>query len=185
MKELDEKLRDYYGGQSLSDDRVEKILASAKVVRMPFYRQPGWIAAAAAIALLLVGVVLVLPGGGSGLDQRIAVEVAKNHSKALASEVSSESFARIQAALPRLDFRIAPTRPEMLAGLTVLGGRYCSIQGELAAQIALRDEEGRACTLYVAPLTEALDQARTGVREVDGVGVETWRDAHRLFVLAR
>ena len=40
MKTLDQELRDYYASQSLSADSVEHILATAKIVRPPVWRQP-------------------------------------------------------------------------------------------------------------------------------------------------
>jgi hypothetical protein len=49
MKTLDQELRDYYASQSLSADSVEHILATAKIVRPPVWRQPTWIAAAAGL----------------------------------------------------------------------------------------------------------------------------------------
>jgi len=185
MKALDQELRDYYASQSLSADSVEHILASAKMVRPPVWRQPAWIAAAAALALLLSAVTVLVPRMPPGITTLVAAEVAGNHKKHLEPEVRAANFAAIQKALPRLDFSIAPTRPDLLAGLTVQGGRYCSVQGELAAQIAMSDSTGKPCTLYVAPLTEALDRVKPGMTTAGGVQIQLWQDAHRLYVLAR
>jgi hypothetical protein len=185
MKTLDQELRDYYASQSLSADSVENILASAKMVRPPVWRQPAWIAAAAALALLLSTVAVLVQRMPPEITTLVAVEVAGNHKKHLEPEVRAANFAAIQKALPRLDFSIAPTRPDLLAGLTVRGGRYCSVQGELAAQIAMNDSTGNPCTLYVAPLTDALARVKPGMTTADGVQIQLWRDAHRLYVLAR
>jgi hypothetical protein len=185
MKTLDQELRDYYASQSLSADSVEHILATAKIVRPPVWRQPTWIAAAAGLMLLLTAVAVLVQRTPPGITSLVAAEVAGNHLKHLEPEVRAIDFAAIQKALPRLDFSIAPTRPDLLAGLTVHGGRYCSVQGQLAAQIALRDGEGNPCTLYVAPLTDTLARVKPGVVTADGLQIQLWHDAHRLYVLAR
>ena len=52
-------------------------------------------------------------------------------------------------------------------GLTFLVESRCSVQGQLAAQIALRDGEGNPCTLYVVPLTDTLARVRPGVVTAD------------------
>ncbi len=185
MNDLDNKLREYYRSQQLSDGRVETILESTKVVRLPRSRPRIWLAAAAVIFALLVAGAALWNLVGESLNRRVAVEVAANHSKLLAPEIRTADFARIQAALPRLEFPLGPTRPEFLMNLTVVGGRYCSIQGELAAQISLRDRDDNPCTLFVVPLNEQFESVRIGIQSVDGVAVKTWRDAQRLFVLAR
>jgi hypothetical protein len=185
MKALDQALRDYYGSQSLSADSVEHILAAAKIVRPPPWRQPAWIAAAAASLLLLCAIGALVQRTPPGITNLVAAEVAENHRKHLEPEVRASDFAAIQKSLPRLDFSIAPIQPGMLAGLTVQEGRYCSVQGQLAAQIALRDGNGNPCTIYVVPLTESLARVRRGVVTSGGVQVQLWHDAHRLYVLAR
>lgn len=184
MSDLDQKLREYYQSQSLPNDRVSRILEAGRIVRPPVWRQPAMLAIAASIALLL-GIFVLWLRPDATLESAIAADVWKNHGKHLAPEVATASFAEIQSALPRLDFAIAPTLPEMLPGLQVVGGRYCSILDELAAQISLVDTAGQPCTLYVAPLTEALSGITPGIHRLENGTVQIWTDAHRVFALAR
>lgn len=184
MNDLDQNLRDYYQSQTLSGDRVARILEAGKIVRPPSWKQPVRWAIAACLALVLGATFLWLNTGPS-METAVAEDVWKNHRKQLAPEVVTSSFSEIQAALPRLDFTIAPTRPEMLAGLQVRGGRYCSILDELAAQISLVDRDGKSCTLYVAPLTPPLSSIAPGVVRTESGTVQIWTDAHRLFAIAR
>lgn len=183
MNELDQKLRDYYQSQSLSDDRLDQILATTKMIRHPFWRQPALLAAACIALLLGISALFVWPG--PKLEATVAQDVWKNHQKQLAPEIATSSFAEIQTALPRLAFPIAPTRPDMFAGMRLIGGRYCSILDELAAQISLVDAEGNPCTLYVAPLAPPLSKITPGVHRIEGGTVQIWTDAHRVFALAR
>lgn len=185
MNRLDQMVRDYYGEQALAEDRITRIIESAKLVRPPWWRQPAWLTAAAAVVLAGLCLAVLATRIPPEITVLVATEVAKNHQKYLEPEHASDRFEQVQAALPRLGFAITPTRKEMLAGLTLTGGRYCSVQGELAAQLSLQDQAGRRCTLYVAPLTEHLREAQPGVLDVAGVEIQIWHDAHCLYVLAR
>ena len=67
----------------------------------------------------------------------------------------------------------------------LLGGRYCSIQGGLAAQIKVRDTtDGRIHTLYATQMTPALEKigAREDVR--DEVRITLWSEGDVFFGLA-
>lgn len=185
MNELDQKLRDYYQSQTLPDHRVARILETTQMIRRPFWRQaPTRLAIAASIAALL-GLCVFWLRSGPALEVLVAQDVWKNHRKQLAPEVTTSSFAEIQQALPRLEFAIIPTQPEMLEGMKLVGGRYCSILDELAAQISLVDATGRPCTLYVAPLTPPLSKVTPGIYPASDGTVQVWTDAHRIFALAR
>ncbi|WOO41382.1 hypothetical protein [Rubellicoccus peritrichatus] len=185
MNNLDQKLRDYYQSQSLPDAKIDEILSTGKIVRPAFWNQTRWIAAVAIIVLLIGAGAITFHQTQPSLENMIAAEVLKNHAKQLAPEINSSDFNEIQSALPKLEFSIAPTQPDLLAGLRVQGGRYCSIQEELAAQISLLDNEGKSCTLYIAPLTETLLAAEPGIYEQKDGKVQIWHDTHRLFAVVR
>lgn len=184
MKEIEEKLREYYASQHLTDAKVDAIFdATETVVRPTIWQRPAVLMPiACGLCLLLAGAIvffLLTPT----LEEKVVAEVLKNHAKQYAPEVHTENFERIQAALTRLDFPITPTQPEMLASLSVQGGRYCSIHGELAAQIALVDGEGNRSTLYIAPLTETLEEIDPGMYETEVGSVQIWHDQQRIFAL--
>lgn len=185
MNDLDQKLRDYYADQRLSPAKLDHLLELDSLMHRPARRMPTWQVCAAALALALgpglwAGrVILDLP------SRAVTAEVVKNHRKSLEPEILSGDFTVIQAGLSRIDFALSPTQPELLVGYKVRGGRYCSLQGELAAQINLIAPDGTPCTLYVAPLRSEVRPPRQGVRQHEGSTVQIWHDAHRLFVLAR
>ncbi|MEM7792170.1 MAG: hypothetical protein AAF546_12270 [Verrucomicrobiota bacterium] len=184
MNDIDQQLRDYYESQRLPEEKIDEILGSGQTRRSNFRRHWIGLAAAAVIILCLLGVFFLRQWQPS-LEIQVADEVLKNHAKQLAPEIHAAGFAEIQAALPRLDFPIVPTQSDILASLVVQGGRYCSIQGELAAQISLLDALGEPCTLYIAPLTESLAQLRPGIYEREKGVVQIWHDQHRIFAIAR
>jgi len=67
----------------------------------------------------------------------------------------------------------------------LIGGRYCSIQGGLAAQLKVRSKaSGKVATLYVTTLTDKLQRIK-GQRVVqDNVDIHLWQQQGRFFGLA-
>jgi len=120
-----------------------------------------------------------------GLTARVVAEIAMNHRKDLGVEIASDQFQVVQEKLDKLDFPILPARQELIRNYALVGGRYCSIQGALAAQLKIRDRiSGELLTLYVTPLTGELEGIGELAEEVDGVHVRMWRENGRFFGLA-
>lgn len=185
---LDERVRGYYAAQRLPDARVVRILssaASAETPRLIRWRQPQWLAAAAALLVLLGGAMLwrTTPTYAAG---RVAAEVAQTHLKAYTAEVHGDCFDRVGEGLEAIHFPLKPTPNAPLPeGLTVIGGRYCTVRGKPAAQILLEDADGRRCTLIVALADDSrLANVRHGEYKRHGVHVRIWHDAGRIFVMA-
>ncbi|GEM_PF-1590909 len=118
------------------------------------------------------------------VTQSVAKEIVLNHNKRLAVEFTSENYAELGAMMSKLDFSLLRPKQIETQGFRVLGGRYCSIQGNLAAQIRLADETGRIHTLYQSALTEDLKKLQTGDLEQDGLKLTLWREGGLLFGLA-
>lgn len=104
-----------------------------------------------AAALLVLVVSLALPTEpATGIQQRIAHEVLTNHLRIKPFDVETDSMARVQAYFDRLDFmpRLSPhVGNEKLA---LAGGRYCTLQGAIAAQLRFRLPSGEIMTYYQA-----------------------------------
>lgn len=150
-------------------------------------------AAAAALVLSFLvfpglrGLPGIETGSSEALAGRVLREIALNHSKNLAVEFAAIEYPRLREQMAELDFSLrAPRRDDVTGGeLRMLGGRYCSIQGRLAAQIKLEDEHGRVLTLYQTSLGEHFDGLPELQRELDGIQIRVWREDDLLFALAR
>ncbi|MAE95782.1 MAG: hypothetical protein CL910_14085, partial [Deltaproteobacteria bacterium] len=154
---LDDHLRRFYDAQEVDPTVLERLkqLAAlenegagpgARAKRSPRGRL---VMAAAALAALVL-VALFVPGlrdGGSGGPEALAGsilrEIALNHSKNLTVEFAAVGYPRLREQMAELDFSLRAPRRTPGGDLHMLGGRYCSIQGRLAAQIKLEDERGR------------------------------------------
>lgn len=147
---------------------------------------------AAVVFLLLLGAFylgriwrLTLPGEmrGGVLAQSIGREIAMNHRKQLNLEFSARDYATLQAQMGKLDFALAPPSNPAASSLHVVGARYCSIQGQLAAQIRARDLAGTVYTLYETKLTDRL-RAVAGEVEAEGVRIRLWSENGLFYGLA-
>ncbi len=185
MSGLQESIRRYYAEKSMSDARLEAILQGGE--RRGFWWSHARLLAAATVLIVLcLGVYQQVEQ--AQFKERVLAEIAMNHRKNLAIEVASTRFVEIEEKLDRLDFSIVPSPSSLvseLTGLALVGGRYCSIQGELAALLKMSDSAtGKMLTLYVARLDEPLIELTPLEANSGEVYVRCWRDGERFFALA-
>jgi len=187
-QETEQPLRDYYMSQRLEDTALHRIHGNAVIGSagpVGHLWQTRALAAVLALAFVMGAGALVWKVAAPGPTARIDAEVRTNYAKDLEPEVRADDYAALAAGLPRLGFGLAPsTEAGPLAGWQVEGGRYCSLAGELAAQINLSDAAGRRSLLYVVPLVDSLQAVEPGVRRHAATDVHIWRDAQRLYVQA-
>ena len=184
MTDLERLIKDYYDEAELPEARVDAILDGAPARETPPRVWYLRIAAVAASLLLGFGLLQVYLSERD-TEARVLAEIAMNHKKQLAVEVAADNFTDIGRALDRLEFTVP--RPErLIEGFTLLGGRYCSIHGNLAAQLKLREAgTGAVHTLYVTGLTPDLVGVAGGASEHDGVAITLWREQDVFFGLAK
>ena len=176
---LDEALRRHYGERTLSESSVERTIADGKAAVRRRWR-PVWMTGAAAALLLVAGATLQHQQRAE-LRTAVLTEIAMNHRKNLRSEVVAHDYAEIASALDRIEFALAPSRP--IPDAELVGARYCSIQGQLAALLQL-EVDGRRHTLYVTPASDRLDEVSPAEATHEGVAIRLWTEEDRLFALA-
>ncbi|MEO1083658.1 MAG: hypothetical protein AAFY88_05400 [Acidobacteriota bacterium] len=182
MSTVDRQVRAYYEGQGLSAARAEEILQLAR--RRKTRQRRRLLLAVAAVLLLAAGAV-TLRGvlETRALGDRVAAEVAMNHKKDLDVEISAGSYPELGTALDKLPFPLEAPRSK-LEDHRLVGGRYCSIQAQLAALLKVKDGDGRTATLYVTELTPPLESLPGTRRQVDGISIEVWSEGGLLYALA-
>lgn len=84
----------------------------------------------------------------SDIGREIANEVVANHLRERPLEVIDDNFVVVSAYLIELDFSPVKPSASLLNNASMLGGRYCSIKSEIAAQIRYKDAQDRVITLY-------------------------------------
>ncbi len=184
MNSFDEIIKKYYADKSLSEEKVESILARSAGKRTTLFIRYYKFAGVAAI-LLIAFVGLHLQLNRATVTEGVLAEIAMNHLKRLNVEVTSDQYQVVQKNLDRIDFAIRPVGRELIENYILVGGRYCSINGGLAAQLKVRDKlSGALMTLYVTRLTDELAGITSLDTDYNGVQIQLWKENGRFFALA-
>ncbi|MEM6261998.1 MAG: hypothetical protein AAGI38_05785 [Bacteroidota bacterium] len=182
MKSLESHLNDFYEGINLESGELSEVKGS----RPP--ETPNWLpflnaaAVISIIGLTVLGFYLQLKPQPW---QQFAEEIAWNHEKGLETEFETQSYGVLQKDMQRLDFSLI--RPKkMRKDLQLAGGRYCSVDKCIAAQLRLHDPTGNPYTLYQFkhPKTEALSGLVT-FHLPTGTDVTLWREGEVIMGLAQ
>jgi len=182
---------DFYQDQSLDEHKLEQLLSLAESVNtnnsdISSVSKRNYIRSIAAAIIIAVSIPLGIQQIlNTDNSQLVPQEIALNHLKQLSLEFDANNYASLNKMMPKLDFKLESPENTQLAGLTILGGRYCSIQGNLAAQIRLTDKKGLIYTLYQTPLTEALKLEKTGTFPSQDIEISQWNESGLFFGLAR
>ncbi len=181
---IDEQVRAFYLDQELPEERLTQLLERTGELRR--VRRRRWLSLAAAAALAVAcGLWLFHWTAAEGLADRVVAEVAMNHRKDLAVEVPVADYKQLRPALDKLPFDVAPPASERASGYQLVGGRYCSIQAQLAAQLRIRHSQtGRVATLYVTELSPQLASLPGQRLTDDEVTVELWTQDGLLYAMA-
>ncbi|MEM7682221.1 MAG: hypothetical protein AAF288_09725 [Planctomycetota bacterium] len=189
--ELAQRLGAHYRSQHASDDLKRRV---ASAVEHPSAGPPDrprrkrafapWLAVAAAVGIGLTTWLTVSHLSGQAKQREIAIEIALNHRKAFAPDVETADLRSLAAQMPKLDFTPVQAVHPSAAGLTLVGARYCSIDGAVAAQLRFIDAENRTCTMYQVR-ADRLPKVERQRFNIDGTQVELWREGDVLLGLAR
>lgn len=197
MVDVDTLTRNYYQAQQLDQAKINELLAldgsssftnkgnqQARVAKRSSFVLT-FIGIAATLFLAISLVITLNLDSSASLSERVADEITMNHLMNLAVEYSSSDINQISAAMTELGFSLRqPTRSE-LAGLTLIGARYCSIQGQIAAQLKYQDQNKKITTLYQTQSNPLLENLAFSDEDHDGVQIIVWREGDIVYGLAR
>jgi len=144
MMEIDDRLRDHYRGQNLNPQDLASIAQSTAnrqsgdgfLSTLTQRRAYFWGAAAVLMLSLTFG--FHQYGTHTERTSRTLQEAAMNHSTRLRLEFEGDSISEIDKKMSQLPFEVA--LPEKFSEkFALLGARYCTINGELAAHVKFID----------------------------------------------
>ena len=186
---LEQKIAAYYETKSLPDDRLDRILRehtqtdannqNISISKRKLFSFTG--AAALLFFTLLTAQFFILQ---SDVKQLVFAEIAMNHNKNLQPEFFTSNYNDLANSMQRLDFELSA--PDIIqAKYDVLGGRYCSIQGNIAAQLKIKDKQtGEVATLYITRLQPDLKKIAPDTTTVDEARIELWHSENKFYGLA-
>jgi len=207
MNEQDQRVRDYYNNLSLPQDKLELLLkiepaTQSEVVQHglePLARKSAslgqrlyrlnpvrWLPAGIACAFVLAAALWIQHSStDSERMLRTVREVAMNHTTRLDPEYHGETLAMLDNSMQQLPFNLV--LPEAIDdAYTLVGSRYCSIGGVLAAHVRLKSSvSGKPMSLFVTSNSDELEDIRSQSITHEGIDVEFWREGGLLFALAQ
>ena len=178
----EEQLIDYYQSQQLSNDRLHAILDDTQSMR-----RKRVVGLALAASVLLMSVVALVHKNILTTQRTDVVlrEAALNHSSKLQMDAEGQSMTELQNKLQELPFDIRLPESEWFEQLALVGGRYCTISGNLAAHIKLSNSEtSEQYSLFLTPAAENLKTLQSPEVEVFGVDVKLWQENDVVFAFA-
>ena len=189
-RSLRDDIRDAYLCKEPDRATLKRLMAMEAAVqrqRSPWLRPPAsTLLKAAAVVLLAVGSWAVLSNrGAGGIARSIAEEIAMNHNKHLDAEFETASYAELRRTMDRLDFSLIEPHRAGVDGLRLLGARYCSIQGQLVAQLRLETGDGQHVTLFQTASAGDLQRLEETQLRAGGLAIELWREDGVFLGMAR
>ena len=193
-QELNKAVKGYVESQQLSNEQLQDLTQMLNA-RLEKNKPNSFVTTRAIASVLVLSLALGMFWGfgvnhQADVSQLIAEEVSYNHLKMKPMEVSSTSLNDVRAYFSKLEFSLSPSEFVAKNNLQLIGGRYCSIQGETAAQLRMQDKEtGNIQVVYQAPYDKELFRKLPKLQEgqdpvrhfVNGIGVDVWVEKGILF----
>lgn len=192
---LKQSVRDHIESYTLDDDQLQKLESlggqPAPATDRRFSIYPLALAGAAAVFLLAFFLTPLIVETDD-VRERIAMEVATNHIKLKPLEIETRSIEGIRDYFRKLDFIPVSSKLVSDAGLELIGGRYCSLQGITAAQLRVSKPGSNTVqtlyqTEYRKDVFDNMPVLEEGHEPVDtyvkGIKVTIWVEKGLLFAL--
>jgi hypothetical protein len=197
MNDLDDRLKQYYHAQRLEPSAIDDILENSAAEsnqksiwgwknRVPALTLPALPIAAVFAAMMITASLFTHHYGSQGERMtRMLHEAAMNHTTRLQLEFESSSVASINNSMQQLPFTVA-LPDEFKHGFDVLGARYCTISGHLAAHLKLVDRDSnQKVSLFMARASDDLSQIKPTQQGVDGIDVQLWNESGLFYAKAQ
>lgn len=193
---LKNQLRAMIEADSLSDDEFAQLPGKEKADRGPVRGASLWLSLAAGlmVAFSLWLAWPAVPDAGQPVLARIAEEVRVNHVQVKPLDVEASTYESLRSDMSLLDFVLqAPMSLTDMGALTLVGGRYCTLQGVLATQLVFEDSDGQRVTMYQAgydarrfgAIPDLTEQATPAKLSDHGLDIQVWRQEGVVLALAR
>ena len=150
----------------------------------PSYQLALCMSIVAVLSMLFIGSPFY-PNGPTIQD--LKAEIAYNHDQNLEVEIASASLDEINDYMTSLSFTLIESTQLNSNTWKLIGGRYCSINGRLAAQLKIQNrEDDKTYNLYQGEIPSGLMLSSTSTPPIhfDGVKVSIWEENGLLMGLA-
>lgn len=194
IKTLDKALQTHYDSKSLSSNQLDNLMAmqvttddSLLTRFLSDFRGYRYAFYSTACLLFLTLIISFSLLNRPPLTERIMQEIAYNHQQEMPIEIASNSLINIGEYLNKLEFPLISSNTLNHQKWQLLGGRYCSINGKLAAQLKVKNlQDNKTYTLYQAAIGSDITKVLGADKEqaIEGINVSIWQEKGLLLGLA-
>jgi len=176
-------IQSIYEDKKLSNDQLDKLFSiqeekkNKNIFSLLFSRSALALFSVVLIAFISFQTLKPTPN----IEELIIQEIAYNHNKQMSPELLSADLSKVQTYLKSLNFALVDS--PKLSHLELVGGRYCSIQGKVAAQLKYTSNSQGASTIYQTAMPKVLRDKKFQQYEssYQGVHVKIWHEKGILF----
>ena len=146
------------------------------------------VAVVVTLLLMVTGVFAWWQPWNQGVNiSALATEIAYHHNKQMVMEVESSSLEEVKAYLTKLDFSLIESKRFPATKWELVGGRYCSLKGNIAAQLRIRNKKtGETWTFYQLLFPQSIAGFDGTFEDFEqGVKVEIWKERGLLLGTAQ
>lgn len=181
-----DRVRESFAGIPVPSGLRNRILARAKIIEVPWWRQRVvWQAAAALVLLATLAVFLMRPSGREDTFQTFRSRMVRNVLRQYSMDIVTNDMAQIRAYL---DSKQAPadyTLPPRLEQLPALGGGALGWQGRRASMVCLDSKTNGTLFLFIVD-DQAVRSAptRPEFAAIKNLTTVSWTSGGKAYVLA-
>ncbi len=179
----EDELINFFQSQQISNDRMHAIVKDTESNR----RRRGFgLAIAACAALMAFSVLLHQNQLTSQRTDLVLREAALNHATKLRMDAQADTVIGLQQGLGELPFDIKLPESDFYKKLVLVGGRYCTISGNLAAHLKLASpDKSKQYSLFLTPYAENLKSMNSLEAKIEGVAVKLWQEQNVVYAFAK
>jgi len=197
-KQIKTALKDMFEREQLSEHEIKLLMPKQRQQFWQTWSLPTrWTFAGmstAIVCLLILNFSFTQPFNTSDETyQRLAAEVMTNHLHMKMLDVETDSMSELQSQLENLNF--IPQFSQLVRDkqITLLGGRYCTLQGLVATQLHFKTVSGEVMTQYQAvyepSLFGAIPDISKGKKPMTiyqrGFEMQLWQESGLLMITAK
>lgn len=141
--------------------------------------------ATATVLLVLTTTVLQISSIDNERSEMALHAAALYHKTKLQLDFEGHSITELRNKMSKLPFSLSLPDTDNLRNLTLIGGRYCSINGQLAAHLRfVSQSSGQRYSLFQTSLVPDLQRLDIAETEVEGMPVRLWNNDKYFYVQA-
>lgn len=186
MKKIDNAIVEFYQSQTLDSDKLASLIVETDVTRKKrwFQKVVPLSAVASLLMIMIVGGLYFQNTQALNTINIILQEASINHRSKLQLDFNSQELPVLAKVMNKLDFPLL--LPEsMRQQFKILGARYCTLNGKLAAHIKLDNGSGeKTVSLFMTQNRKNFSALADQSEDVNGVNVSTWTADGMFYVLA-